>query len=84
MSKVFRHLPLMTMLSVGLSQKSLMVKTVSFIPRFQTILIRNERWIFLSDFSSFTDCIILNDINLNYIDCYLKVKSAASPRINST
>ena len=73
MSKVFRHLPLMTMLSVGLSQKSLMVKTFSFIPRFQTILIRNERWIFLSDFSSFTDCIILNDINLNYIDYYLKL-----------
>ena len=73
MSKVFRHLPLRTMLSVGLSQKSLMVKTVSFIPRFQTILIRNERWIFSSDFSSFTDCIILNDINLNYIDYYLKL-----------
>ena len=73
MSKVFRHLPLMTMLSVGLSQKSLMVKTFSFIPRFQTILIRNERWIFSSDFSSFTDCIILNDINLNYIDYYLKL-----------
>lgn len=39
------------------------------------------KWFF---FIYWNVCIVLNDINLNYTDCYLKVKSAASPRINST
>lgn len=39
------------------------------------------KWFF---FIYWNDHIILNDINLNYSDSYLKVKSAASPRINST
>ena len=39
------------------------------------------QWFF---FIYWNDHIILNDINLNYTDCYLKVKSTGSPRINST